>query len=110
MNQLSIDFDAARSAGATAAQACTDKAARTCPEFTRKAQEAILAHLHAVGTASGEVLTDVARAHGAQPHDDRAFGAVFAVMSRRKLIRTVGFCMRSKGHGTAGGRVWGLCQ
>jgi hypothetical protein len=35
---------------------------------------------------------------------------VFGRLSRRGVIRTVGFCMRAKGHGTAGGRIWGLCQ
>lgn len=111
MDQLTIDYDSlaeASAKGSTAAQACIDKAQRTDPEFSAKAEKAILAHLQAVGQASGEVLTDVAIAHGARPHDQRAFGSVFQSMSRRGLIRTVGFCLRTKGHGTAGGRVWGL--
>jgi hypothetical protein len=102
--------DYAREAGRTASEACTAKALRNDPAFVQKAQEAILAHLRVVGEASGEVLTDVAIAHGARPHDQRAFGAVFSGLSRKKLIRTVGFCMRAKGHGTAGGRVWGLVR
>lgn len=110
MNQLSIDFDAARAAGESAANACERKARKVDPEFTEKAEAAILAHLRTVGQASGEVLTDVAIAHGARPHDARAFGSIFQRLSRRGVIRTVGFCMRSKGHGTAGGRIWGLCQ
>lgn len=108
MNQLPIDFDAARAAGESAANACERKALKVDPEFTEKAEAAILAHLRTVGQASGEVLTDVAIAHGARPHDARAFGSVFQRLSRRGVIRTVDFCMRSKGHGTAGGRVWGL--
>lgn len=107
-HQLSIDFDAARAAGETAANACENKARRIDPEFSEKAERAILAHLQAVGQASGEDLTLIAKAHGAVPHDDRAMGPVFQRLSRRGLIRTVGFCMRSKGHGTAGGRIWGL--
>lgn len=108
MNQQPLDFDAARAAGETAAKACESKARRIDPDFSEKAEAAILAHLRTVGSCSGEVLTDVAMAHGARPHDARAFGSVFQRLSRRGLIRTVGFCMRSKGHGTAGGRVWGL--
>lgn len=113
--QLAIDFDftslaAVSATGSAAAQACIEKAQRTDPEFSKKAEQAILSHLQAVGSASGEVLTDIARAHGAIPHDDRAFGAVFQGLSRRGLIRTVGFCLRTKGHGTAGGRVWGLIR
>jgi hypothetical protein len=107
MNQMSIDFDA-RQAGETAAVACHDKAVSIQPTFSEVAETVILAHLRANGDTAGEVLTDIAVAHGARPHDQRAFGAVFSRMSRRGLIRTVGFCMREKGHGTAGGRIWGL--
>lgn len=108
--QLSINFESARELGEQAANACLAKARKADPEFAEKAAAAILAHLRVVHQASGEVLVDVAMAHGARCHDQRAFGAVFAGLSRRRLIRTVGFCMREKGHGTAGGRVWSICQ
>ena len=108
-DQLSIEFDV-REAGRTASEACTAKALRSDPAFTEKAAAAILAHLRVVGQASGEVLTDVAMAHGARPHDARAFGSVFSGLARKNQIRTVGFCMRDKGHGTAGGRIWGLVR
>lgn len=107
--QMSMDFDA-REAGRTASEACTAKAQRADPEFVKKAQEAILAHLRVVGQASGEVLTDIAIARGARCHDARAFGSVFAGLARKNKIRTVGFCVREKGHGTAGGRIWGLVR
>lgn len=110
MNQLAINFTASRAAGAHAAQGCLDKAARRDPLFAEKAAAAILAHLRAVKYASGEELTDVAIAHGATPHDARAFGQVFATLSRRGLIRTHSFCLRSKGHSTAGGRIWMLVE
>lgn len=106
--QLSLDYGTARTAGEQAARFCMEKAVRTDSEFPAKARAAILKHLQVVGEASGEELTQVARAHGAVPHDDRAFGPVFGGLSRAKLIRTVGFCMRARGHGTAGGRIWAL--
>jgi hypothetical protein len=106
MNQIVMNFEAARSDGEMAAQACNAKAQRVNPDFSESAAKAILAHLHAVGQASGEVLTDIAIAAGAKPHDQRAFGAVFASLSRKGLIRTVAYCARLKGHGTSGGRVW----
>lgn len=108
MNKDLIRLEASREAGNAAAAACETKARKIDPDFSEKAESAILAHLRTVGQASGEVLTDVAIAHGARPHDARAFGSVFQRLSRRGLIRTVGYCLRSKGHGTAGGRVWGL--
>jgi hypothetical protein len=109
-DQIPISFEASREAGKAASEACTAKALRSDPTFVQKAQEAILAHLRVVGSASGETLTNVAIAHGARPHDQRAFGSVFSGLSKKHLIRTVGFCMREKGHGTAGGRIWRLCK
>lgn len=110
-NQLALNFDAAREAGERAAVACAAKTKRVVDStFFEKASTAILAHLQSVGQASGEVLTDIAIAHGARAHDPRAFGSVFSSLARQKRIKTIGFCMRSKGHGTAGGRIWGLYQ
>jgi hypothetical protein len=108
MNQLTIDD--AIAAGRTASEACTSKALRVDPTFVKTAQDAILAHLRVVGQESGEVLTNIAIAKGARCHDQRAFGSVFSGLNRKHLIRTVGFCMREKGHGTAGGRIWGLVR
>ena len=108
MQQQAIDFDTPRAAGEVAGQRCIDKARRIDPLFAEKAEAAILAHLRVVRRASGEDLTNIAKAHGAVPHDDRAFGPVYGALSRRGLIRTAGMCLRSKGHGTAGGRVWEL--
>jgi hypothetical protein len=110
MNQAELNFEAAREAGNEAAAACLDKARRTDPEFVEKAQAAILAHLRAVGSCSGEELVDIAIAKGARPHDQRAFGQVFAGLARKNMIRTVAFCLRRKGRGTAGCRVWALCH
>lgn len=97
-------------AGERGMQLCLIKAQKQDPGFAQKAESAILLHLTAVGEASGEMLTDIAMAHGARPHDARAFGSVFKSMARRGLIRTVGYCLRTKGHATAGGRVWGLVR
>jgi len=110
MHQAFLNFEAARELGEQAAAACLAKARRADPEFSEKASAAILAHLRVVHQASGEVLVDVAIAMGARPHDSRAFGGVFQGLARKGLIRTVGFCLREKGHGTSGGRVWGICQ
>jgi hypothetical protein len=107
---MQLTIDDAIAAGQQGMQVCVDKAQRRDPLFTEKASAAILQHLQVVGQCSGEVLTDVARAHGAVPHDDRAFGAVFQSLARKGLIRCVGFCVRTKGHGTAGGRIWGIVR
>lgn len=86
-------------------------AERVQPDFSETAKRAILAHLSAVGQASGEDLVDVAIAHGATPPDARAFGGIFQSLSRAKQI----VCIRSdlprkRGHGTSGGKLWGLAQ
>jgi hypothetical protein len=108
MNGQQLSIDDAIQAGNHGMSVCLNKAEEGDPKFSEKASEAIVAHLRVVGQCSGEVLTDVARAKGAVPHDDRAFGAVFKSLARRGLIRHVGFCLRTKGHGTAGGRIWGI--
>jgi hypothetical protein len=108
MQQLTLDH--AIAAGEAAMSVSFAHAEGKDPLFSAKAEKAILDHLRIVGQCSGEVLTDVARARGAIAHDDRAFGAVFQKLSRKGFIRCVGFCLRTKGHGTAGGRVWGIAQ
>lgn len=110
MQQASLNFEAARERGEQGANACLAKARRADPEFSEKAAAAILSHLRVVRQASGEVLVDVAIAMGARCSDSRAFGSVFSTLARKGLIRTVGFCLRTKGNGTAGGRVWSICQ
>lgn len=69
-----------------------------------------VAYLEAHGPTPGEDLVMVARKAGHIPHDDRAFGAVFAGLSRKKRIKCVDFVPRRRGHGTAGGRVWALVR
>ncbi len=107
---LQLSIDDAISAGEHGAAISFAKAQRSNPEFMDRASAAILAHLRIVGQCSGEILTEVARAKGAHCADARAFGAVFKRLSRLGLIQTVGFCLRARGHGTAGGRLWALKQ
>lgn len=101
-----MTLDQAAVAGQHGMAVSLEAAEKRDPEFKAKAREAILTHLKAVGQASGEELVDVARAHGAVPTDDRAFGGVFQSLSREGSIQCVGFTLRKKGHGTAGGRIW----
>ena len=97
MNQLALDLS----------ERCAAKAVRVA-DWDRAGAESLILRLLQAGPASGEKLTDLAVAYGFRPHDARAFGAVFGSLSRRGLIRCVGYCERRKGHGTAGGRIWGL--
>lgn len=108
-DQIPISFEASREAGKAASESCTAKALRSDPTFVQKAQQAILAHLRVVGSASGETLVDIAIASGARCKDARAFGSVFAGLAHKKLI----WCVRSdlpraRGHGTSGGKLWAI--
>jgi hypothetical protein len=89
---------------------CADKAERTSDFSTEAARQFVLGWLRANGATRGETLTLEAKAAGHVPPDDRAFGAVFGVLSARKQIRQVGHCDRARGHGTAGGRIWALVE
>lgn len=108
--QHQVTLDEAIEAAERGMALAIDKAQRTDPTFSERASAAILAHLRVVGECSGEELTDIARSHGAVPPDDRAFGSVFKSLSRKGLIRHAGFCLRRKGHATAGGRVWRIAS
>jgi len=76
--------------------------------FRDAATAFVVGHLRTNGPTSGEVLTDLCKAAGIRPDDDRAFGAVYMSLARRGTIQKVGTVNRLKGHNTAGGNVWGL--
>ena len=99
-------LDHARSEGRLLGNLAKLRAEDADASFPDVARAAILAHLRVVRRASGEDLTDIAKAKGATPPDDRAFGPIFASLARKKRIRSAGFALRKKGHGTAGGRIW----
>lgn len=90
-------------------RALTQVAEGQDPTFTDRARACVLATLAASGEMSGEALVYQCKAQGIVPaRDDRAFGPVFHSLARRSQIVQVGDCLRARGHGTAGGRVWAL--
>lgn len=89
-------------------EGCRQNADEAQPGFSGAARAFVLNYLSNVGEASGEVITDSAKAFGLVPHDDRAFGGVFLALAKRGLIERAGFCPRRKGHGTQGGSIWRL--
>ena len=110
MNQIAIDFTAAREQGERAAEACTEKAERVSAFDVEGAKRFMLGYLARWGNQSGEQLTDALKAHGFQWHDARCTGTAFASLSRKGLIRCVGYGERAKGHGGAGLRIWSLAR
>lgn len=79
------------------------------PGFQEQAKEIILSLLARVPSMPGEDLVDRVKQLGVRPDkDDRAFGAVFQGLVRDRKIHSVGFTLRKKGHGTAGGRIWAV--
>lgn len=99
-----------REIGEACAKQCLENAEALVSFDKEGAIKFILGWLHRHGPQSGEALTDAAKAHGYVPHADQAFGSIYSTMSRRGLIRCVGFCERAKGHGTAGGRIWDVAR
>lgn len=118
MSQLSLDLEppavsrppalleAARAEGDRLGNLAADKAEQAEPEFRDLAKAFILKYLETHGVSSSELLTDACKLAGIKPPDDRAFGPVYAALSRDNQIAFAGFCERRKGHGTAGGRLW----
>lgn len=76
--------------------------------FVRDAQLFVRGYLLQFGPTSGEVMTEACKEAGIVPHDDRAFGAVYLGLARRREIVKVGTVPREKGNGTAGGNIWRL--
>lgn len=84
--------------------------AKAGEDFGRKAREFILSYLRQHGATSGEDVTDACKAAGITPHDDRAFGPVYMSLSKKGVIRRVGYCARRRGNMTAGGSIWELSK
>lgn len=83
-------------------------AERNDPGFTDRACEFILQYLAVSGPSSGEQITNACKDAGIVPHDDRAFGPVYCLLSRAKSIVKTGTCKRARGHATSGGNIWDL--
>lgn len=105
MQQLTIE-DAIRQ-GETGMRRAESSADRRVPDFTKHVCAYFLALLATRGPLSGEDLTDAARAAGYCPADDRAFGAAFRLLLTSGA-RITGYAPRRKGHGSSGGKVYGL--
>lgn len=105
MTQAQLVLDFSRRLGDRGAALALDKAERDCPDFSARAEAAILAKL-ATGPASGEDCTDYVRECGVPFKDGRSLGWIYADLRKRGLIRVVGTCSRRRGHGTAGGLIW----
>jgi hypothetical protein len=107
-DDLPLFRQAARGAGRAAGEACLAKAEKTTT-FDAAAARAAVLELLADGVArSGEQIVDHCESLGLVPHDGRAFGPVFAALSRAKQIEVIGIVSRRKGNGTAGARMWRL--
>lgn len=96
----------ARRLGEEAGQRCLDLTKEDMPDFAERAYEFIVDYVQKMESVPGESVTLAARAAGIRPHDDRAFGPIYAKAIRNGDIRVVGTCLRVRGHGTAGGRLY----
>lgn len=96
----------ARQNGEQMSLLCEEKAVRSANFDSHGAARFVYRWLQQQGPCSGEVLVNLAIENGFRPHDARAFGGVFARLSRSQMIRCIGTLERAKGHGTAGARLW----
>ena len=94
-------------AGIDGMDACNAKAEATT-NFSTEAAQSIVLTLLQDGAKTGEVLVWKCKEAGQIPHDDRAFGTVFAQLSKQGRIKKIGYGPRHRGHGTAGAIVWAL--
>ena len=94
-------------AGFNGMEACNAKAEATTDFDTATSQALVLKFLQD-GPQTGEELVLACKDAGQVPHDDRAFGTVFAGLSKQKRIRKIGFTPRQRGHGADGAVIWEL--
>lgn len=110
MNGEQLSLAIAR--GDSAAQACTDKA-QTLGFSTEAARAFVLHWLAEYGASFGEDIVDGAALSGRadlRAHTGKAWGSVFATLSRQSRIRCIEIGLRRKGNATAGARRWSLVQ
>lgn len=103
--QMTLDW--ARQQGDAGILRAQVRAENAAPDFTRRACAYALALIATRGPMSGEAIVDACRAAGFTPPDDRAFGAVFK-RALREGATVVGYAPRRKGHGSAGGKIYGI--
>lgn len=109
MNQLAFDL-APREAGRQAAGACLDAAERRGLD-AEGAKRFIVARVLEAGPTSGEDLVDAAIGAGFRCKDARAFGGIFQSLIAAGLLTVLRSDLpRKRGHGTSGGRLYGVVQ
>ena len=89
-------------------ESCAEKAEKETTFDVEECKRIVLSTLAKEQALTGEVLVVYCREAGQIPHDDRAFGTVFAQLSKQKRIKKIGYGPRHRGHGTAGAIVWAL--
>lgn len=103
-----LDLFHAQQAGHVALTRAADKAERQQPGFLAEAAAEVLRLLARYESLPGETLVNEVKKAGIVPDDDRSFGAVFKRLSTAGKIDVCGFCLRARGNGTSGGRIWRL--
>ena len=103
-----MNLQQARTAGEQAGQMCLAFTEAEDSTFSERAARHILLSLRHLQRATGEALTDLCKRDGLVPHDDRAFGPIYARLSKDGRIRRAGWAPRIKGHGTGGATIWEL--
>ncbi len=104
-------IEAARSAGTTAGNHCLAKAEDVAKFDADGAAKFIVAWVRRYGPTSGESLVAAAIEHGYRAHDGRAFGPVFQRLIKANELKVLRSDLaRAKGHGTSGGRLYGVVR
>lgn len=106
-----VPLMAAQAAGDQAAQACLAKAEDTAGFDSEGAGRFIVGWIRRYGPTSGEALVRAAKEHGFRPHDARAFGPVFKRLLKHEQVKALRSDLpRERGHGTSGGRLYGVAR
>jgi hypothetical protein len=79
------------------------------PTWSEQAMAFILKAMVGKSSVTGEDLVDQCKKAGIlPPTTDRAFGPIFMSLSKKGVIRRIGFEARRKGHAAPGASMWTL--
>lgn len=98
---------AAHQLGLDLGERCAIKAEEASPEFRARAYAFIVNYAAEHRRFTGEDCTHAMKAAGIVAHDDRATGPVYARAIREGVVHIAGMARRARGHGSAGGKVYG---
>jgi hypothetical protein len=103
-----LPLPVARAIGELKGEQARQRAEDVTPGFSDLALNFIREYALRQDSFMNEDCTLAMRAAGIVPHDDRAFGSIYAKAIRLRYVRVIGYAPRRRGHGAPGARRYAV--